>query len=181
MEKTALKIRTFGDPVLRKKSSLVRKVTSEHRDILSKMAQLMYDGEGVGLAAVQAGIHEAMIVVDVGRGLYKLINPKVIKAQGKQINQEGCLSVPGICIKVKRANKIIVNALDENSKPVTIEAQGLFACVLQHEIDHLKGKLIVDYASLLEKIKISRALEKLKKKARDEKLPGSGTRYCREY
>jgi peptide deformylase len=170
MKKTELRIRTFGDPVLRKKSLSVKKITDEHREFLSKMAQLMYEDEGVGLAAPQAGLNLEMIVVDVGKGgLYKLINPKIYKRQGAQVNKEGCLSVPGACIKIKRANKIKLEALDECGKPLNIEAEGLLACVFQHEIDHLHGKLIVDYASFLEKIKITKMLKGLKKKAKDEK------------
>lgn len=167
MEKTELKIRTFGDPVLRKKSASVRKITDEHREFLSRMAQLMYADGGVGLAAPQAGLSLEMIVVDIGKGgLYKLINPKIIKHQGCQVNKEGCLSVPGACIKVKRAKKVKLEALDETGKLLNIEAEGLLACVFQHEIDHLRGKLIVDYASLLEKIKIANLLKELKKKAK---------------
>ncbi len=161
MEKTALKIRIYGDPVLRKKSVLVKEVSPRHRDILSQMARLMYEDNGVGLAAPQVGVNEAMIVVDIGNSLYKLINPKIVVSSGSQVNQEGCLSVPGICVKVKRADKVSIKALDENGKKITIEAQGLLACVFQHEIDHLKGKLIVDYASIFEKIKIKKALKKL--------------------
>ena len=174
MEKTELRVRILGDPVLRKKSAPVKKITEEHREFLSKMAQLMYEDEGVGLAAPQAGLNLEMIVVDIGKGgLFKLINPKISKRQGIQVNKEGCLSVPGACIKVKRAKKIKLEALDENGEPLNIEAEGLLACVFQHEIDHLHGKLIVDYASFLEKIKIAKALKELKKKAKDEGLPSS--------
>ncbi|MDD5027384.1 MAG: peptide deformylase [Candidatus Omnitrophica bacterium] len=179
MEKTALRIRKFGDPVLRKKAGLVKKITPDHRDILSGMARLMYDGEGIGLAASQVGLGQAMIVVDIGKGLYKIVNPKVVKALGTQVNLEGCLSVPGVCIKVKRANKIKVTGLDENSEPLSIEAEGLLACVFQHEIDHLKGRLIVDYASFLEKIKIARALKEIKKKAEYENLSESTKKSCK--
>ncbi|MFA5310888.1 MAG: peptide deformylase [Candidatus Omnitrophota bacterium] len=170
MEKTALRIRIIGDPVLRKKSSLVKEISGRHRDILSQMAQLMYEGDGVGLAAPQAGINEMMIVVDIGSGLYKLINPRVVDASGAQVNQEGCLSVPGICIKVKRAQRVRIKAQDENGKNLDIEAEGLLACVFQHEIDHLKGKLITDYASFVEKIKINKALKKLNAKSCQLKL-----------
>lgn len=169
MKEIALRIRIFGDPALRKKSSVVKKVTSRHKDILSKMAQLMYEGQGVGLAAPQAGINENMIVVDIGTGLYKLINPRIVKTSGSQVNQEGCLSVPGLCIKVKRANKVTLKAIDEDGSPLDIKAEGLLACVFQHEIDHLKGKLIVDYASFLKKIEIAGILKKLKKQVKDEK------------
>ncbi|MDD2680376.1 MAG: peptide deformylase [Candidatus Omnitrophica bacterium] len=179
MKETALRIRKFGDPVLRKKSALVNKVTSGHRDILSAMARLMYDGEGVGLAASQVGIDEAMVVVDIGDGLYKVVNPRIIKIQGKQVNLEGCLSVPGICIKVKRAKKIQLIGLDENGNPLNIKAEGLLACVFQHELDHLKGKLIVDYASFLEKIKIAKALKELKKKAEHENLSEPAAKSCK--
>jgi peptide deformylase len=169
-----LRIRVYGDPVLRQKAEQVKVVTDRHRKILSKMAQLMYDGEGIGLAAPQAGIKESMIVVDIGKGgLYKLINPRVVKVRGAQKNQEGCLSVPGVCIKIKRANKITVKAMDNEGKPLTIEAEGLLACVFQHEIDHLKGKLIIDYASFIEKIKMKSVLESLKAKARENEESAS--------
>ncbi len=170
MEKTGLRIRILGDPVLRKKSAQLKKVTLEDKELLSKMARLMYDDDGVGLAAPQVGINAAMIVVDIGKGLYKLINPKIVRAQGSQVNKEGCLSVPGVCIKVRRANKVKVEALDENAEPLCIEAEGLLACVFQHEIDHLSGKLIIDYAPLLEKIKIVKILKELRKKTKDENL-----------
>ena len=170
MEKIALKIRIIGDPVLRRKSSLVKEISSRHRDILSRMAQLMYEGDGVGLAAPQAGINEMMIVVDIGSGLYKLINPKVVDASGFQVNQEGCLSVPGICIKVKRSQRVRIKAQDEYGKNLDIDAEGLLACVFQHEIDHLKGKLITDYASFVERIKINKTLRKLNAKSCQLKL-----------
>ncbi|MFA4989156.1 MAG: peptide deformylase [Candidatus Omnitrophota bacterium] len=178
MEKTALRIRKYGDLTLRKKAGLVKKITPDHRDILSAMARLMYAGEGIGLAAAQVGLDQAMIVVDIGKGLYKVVNPKIVKAQGTQVNLEGCLSVPGICIKVKRANKIKVTGLDENGEPLNLEAEGLLACVFQHEIDHLKGRLIVDYASFPEKIKIARTLKELKKKAEDENLSEPTKKSC---
>ena len=164
-QETKLKIRVFGDPALRKKAKPVKGITENHRNILSQMARLMYDASGIGLAASQVAIHESMIVVDIGSGLYKLINPKVIEIEGRQELEEGCLSVPGVCLKIKRAMKIKVKALDESGKPVSIDAGGLLSCVLQHEIDHLKGKLIVDYASFFDKFKIRKRLEELKDKS----------------
>ncbi|MFA5276014.1 MAG: peptide deformylase, partial [Candidatus Omnitrophota bacterium] len=137
MKETVSRIRLFGDPILRKRAKAVHKVSDEHRRALSIMAQLMYDGSGIGLASSQAGFTEAMIVVDVGSGLYKLINPKVVEGKGAQALSEGCLSIPGICVKVRRAKKVKVRGLDETGKPVDIEAEGLLACVFQHEIDHL--------------------------------------------
>ncbi len=165
-----LKIKVFGDPGLRKKSLLVKKVDLRHRDILSQMAQLMYENNGLGLAAPQAGINEMMIVADIGGGLYKLINPKIVEACGSQVNSEGCLSVPGICIKIKRANKVRIKAQDDFGKPLDIQAEGLLACVFQHEIDHLKGKLILDYASFLEKRRINKVLKKLNTNSCELKL-----------
>jgi len=162
MPETRLEIKVFGDPVLRKKAKPLKKVTAGDREILSLMAQSMYEGGGIGLAAPQVGISSQLIVADIGQGLYKLVNPKILKSQGSQAIQEGCLSVPGVCIKVRRAKQIWVEALDENSNPVKLEAKDLLACVLQHEIDHLKGKLIIDYATLMEKLRIKRRLSALK-------------------
>ncbi len=199
MEKTVLKIKLYPDPALRKKTYLVKEITSDERDILGRMAQLMYENSGIGLAAPQVGINASMIVADIGTGLYKLINPKIIKREGSQVQEEGCLSVPGICIKIKRAKKVLVHAQDEFGKPVTIEAEGLLASVFQHEIDHLKGRIIVDYASFFQRLKIRKKLEELsrqateikggippsppdvlagKKKAKNEKVPESETKSC---
>jgi len=179
MPETKLKIRLLGDPVLRKASKSVRQITEEHSRILSQMAQLMYDNSGIGLAAPQVGINESMIVADIGSGLYKLINPRVVEREGRQAIEEGCLSVPGICLKVKRAKQVLVEGQDENGKPVSIEAQDLLACVFQHEIDHLKGRLIVDYASFLEKLKMSKKLEELKKRSNEEQLSESKAKSCK--
>jgi len=178
-ERAGLKIRIFGDPVLRKKAKPVKRVTFVHRDILSEMAQIMYAGSGVGLAASQVGISEAMIVVDAGQGLYKLINPVIVKKKGSQAIEEGCLSLPGICIKVKRAAKVVVKAQDDSCEPVTIEADGLLACVFQHEIDHLNGKLIIDHASIIDKLKIKKCLERLKKRSEHERLRESEAKSCK--
>lgn len=161
-----MRIRRYGDSALRRKAVPIKEVTERHRRILSEMSRLMYDAQGVGLAAPQVGVNASMIVADIGTGLYKLINPRVVSRSGSQVNVEGCLSVPGICVKVKRSRCVRVKALDEQGKTLTIDAEDLLACVLQHEIDHLKGKVIVDYASLFEKMKMKKTLEKLKKEAR---------------
>jgi len=145
MPKIELKIRTVGDSVLAGGVRPVEKISDYHRKALSEMARLMYSVSGVGLAAPQVGILESMIVIDIGTGLYKLINPKILKVSGTQVSEEGCLSVPGVAKKIKRAKTVIVSAQDENGKPLTIEADGLLACVFQHELDHLNGRLIVDY------------------------------------
>lgn len=145
MKETGLKIRTIGDSVLVNGVQQVKEVKDCHRRILSQMARLMYEVSGIGLAAPQIGINESLIVVDIGTGLYKLINPKIVKIEGTQSIEEGCLSVPGIGVKVKRAKKIIVEAQDEFGKNIVIAAEDLLACVFQHEIDHLNGRIIIDY------------------------------------
>ncbi|KPK96653.1 MAG: hypothetical protein AMJ95_13005 [Omnitrophica WOR_2 bacterium SM23_72] len=173
-----LKIKFFGDSALRKKAKPVKKITPEHKEALSQMAGLMYESSGIGLAAAQVGLEESMFVADIGNGLYKLINPVMVRKEGMQFLEEGCLSIPGICIKMRRAKKVWIKALNENDEPQDIEAEGLLACVFQHEMDHLKGKLIVDYASLLDKFKMARKLKELKKRAEDEKLSQPETKSC---
>jgi peptide deformylase len=169
-ERAGLKVKVFGDSVLRKTAKPVVRITDEHRRMLSQMAEAMYDHSGIGLAAPQIGQSIQLIVVDIGEGLYKLINPKIFKRQGRQSISEGCLSLPGVCIKVKRAKAVWVQALDENGRAIEIQAKNLLACVLQHEIDHLKGKLIIDYASFLEKIRLKKKLIALKTPAKLCKL-----------
>lgn len=161
MKETGLKIRTLGDQVLKNGVRQVEKVTDAHRKLLSEMARLMYAVSGVGLAAPQVGIDESLIVIDAGSGLYKLANPRIVKSDGQQVSEEGCLSVPEVGVKVKRARTVVVEALDETGKPVTIEAEGMLACVFQHEIDHLNGKLIIDHASLIDKIKYGRKIKEI--------------------
>lgn len=176
MTKTALRIRLFGDPVLRKKTQAVGQVTEAHRDILSEMARLMYASSGIGLAAPQVGVNESLIVVDVGKGLYKLINPKIARKNGTSVLEEGCLSIPGVCMNIKRPKNVLVEAKDPDGKMVKIEAEGLLAHTLQHEIDHLRGKLIIDYASFFERLRIRRKLRALNKRIEDEKLSESETK-----
>ena len=170
MLETRLKIKLFGDPVLRMKAKPILRIGAGHREILNQMAKSMYEDSGIGLAAPQVGVSAQLIVIDIGEGLYKLVNPRITKKQGKQAIQEGCLSVPGVCVKVKRAKTVWVEALDEFSQPVNFVAKDLFACVLQHEIDHLRGKMIIDYASILEKLRIKKRLAKLKEETKTCKL-----------
>jgi len=147
MKEIELKIKLLGEDVLRQAVKPVDKITESHRKLLSQMARLMYSIDGVGLAAPQVGINEALIVVDPrdGTGLYKLVNPKIIKRDGQQDSEEGCLSVPGVGVKIKRAKKVVLEAQDETGKSLVIEAEGFLANIFQHELDHLNGKLIVDY------------------------------------
>lgn len=179
MKGTALKIKLFGEPALRRKARPIKQINETHRDILSEMARLIYEAQGIGLAAPQVGINEAMLVADIGSGLYKLINPKIVKKEGQQIQEEGCLSIPGVCVKVKRAKIVKILAQDEFGKSITLEAEGLLACVFQHEIEHLRGRLIIDHASFFEKLKIRKILAELKRKVGYEGMPESKTKSCK--
>ncbi len=156
-----LKIYKYPDPVLRKNCRKVEKVGARERKILSQMVETMYVYEGVGLAAPQVGIDFQMVVAGVGGELYKLVNPLIIYQEGESKMEEGCLSLPGVTVKIKRAKKILVEALNERGEPVKIEAEDLLAHVLQHEIDHLQGTLIIDYLSQRELKKISPKLKDL--------------------
>jgi peptide deformylase len=141
-----LKIREIGDPVLRTKCKEVEEVTDKTRKLLDDMAETMYDAPGVGLAAPQVGISKRIVVIDVGSGLLELINPEIIESSEKTyIDNEGCLSIPEKTAKVERAYKVKVEALDRDGKEIIVKGKGLLARALQHEIDHLDGKLFVDY------------------------------------
>jgi peptide deformylase len=165
MKEIELKLRFYGDRVLRRKARLVKKVGDEEKMLLEAMAKIMYVDNGVGLAAPQVGINKQIIILDIGKGLCKLINPKIKKKRGFCVLEEGCLSLPGISVKVKRAKKIFVEATDELNKRMTFWAEDLLARVIQHEIDHLRGKLIIDYVNLLEKMRLKRILRsKIKNK-----------------
>jgi len=165
MQKTELKINFIGEKILRRKASEVRldEINDNLRNILSEMAHLMYKSKGIGLAAQQAGIDKAIVVIDVGSGLYKLINPRIVSRSGLQIIEEGCLSIPGVSVKVKRAESVVVYALNEYGASIEIKAEGLLACALQHEIDHLNGRLIIDYLNFFGKFKVKGKIKKIEK------------------
>ncbi|SJZ30944.1 peptide deformylase [Selenihalanaerobacter shriftii] len=139
-----LPIREIGDPVLRTKTKSVEKVTDKTRKLLKDMADTMHDADGVGLAAPQIGVSKKIFVVDIGEGLIKLINPELMESSGQEIDEEGCLSIPGESGKVSRAKKVVIKGLNQAGKEVEIEAEGLLARALQHELDHLDGVLFVD-------------------------------------
>ncbi|MCX5679667.1 MAG: peptide deformylase [Candidatus Omnitrophica bacterium] len=147
-----LKIRIFPDPDLRVKADKVESVGQAEKDLLADMALTMYLSQGVGLAATQVGISKSLVVIDVGDGLIKLVNPIITKKEGAQVSEEGCLSVPGECIKIKRAKIVVVNFLNEDGEPSRIKGEGLFAKAVQHELDHLSGKLIIDYLNPIKKL-----------------------------
>ena len=156
---TKLRIRYYGDPSLRKRSQPVKEASDAERAILSEMADLMRISGGVGLAAPQVGINKQMLIVDVGDGLVTLINPRISKKSGSVAMEEGCLSIPGIFVRVKRARKIVVHGYNEQNEKVSITAKDLLARALQHEIDHLRGRLIIDYANFFQKIRLRKKLK----------------------
>ncbi|MGI5873176.1 MAG: peptide deformylase [Bacillota bacterium] len=132
--------------VLREKAKPVKEVNDTIRTLLDDMAETMYAAEGVGLAAPQVGISRRIIVVDVGEGLIELINPVLLKGRGKQVGDEGCLSVPGYYAPVERYKTVYIEGLDRDGKKVSIKAKDFPAVALQHEIDHLDGILFIDKA-----------------------------------
>jgi peptide deformylase len=137
-------IRKYGDEILRKKSRKVEVINDRILTLIKDMEETMYEAQGVGLAAPQVGILKRVIVVDVGEGIIKLINPEIISREGSQLDVEGCLSVPGEQGEVERPNRVTVKALNEKGQEITVEGEGLLARALCHEIDHLDGILFVD-------------------------------------
>ena len=137
-------IRTEEDEVLRKISKNVDVIDERVITLLKDMADTMYSASGVGLAAPQVGILKRIVVIDVGDGLLELINPRIIKEEGEQIDNEGCLSLPGVIGEVLRPEKVVVEALNAKGEKITIEGDDLLARALCHEIDHLNGTLFVD-------------------------------------
>ena len=140
-------IRVQGDSVLTKKSRTVDKMTPRIGELITDMLDTMYDAMGVGLAAPQVGILKRIVVIDVGEGPIVLINPEIIKTEGSQTGDEGCLSVPGMAGQVTRPNYVKVKALDVNMEEQIYEGEGLLARAFCHEIDHLDGKM---YTELVE-------------------------------
>ena len=162
-----LKILQYPDERLHKVAKKVSQVNEATRKLVRNMAETMYAAPGVGLAATQVDVHECIIVMDVSDGrdqLMVFINPEIIGRSGASDYEEGCLSVPGIYETVSRAEKITVRALDEKGASFTLDAEGLLAVCIQHEMDHLIGKVFVEYLSQLKQTRIR---AKLKKRSRE--------------
>ena len=169
--KVPLTILEFPDPRLRKLAQPIDRVTNEVRDIAGKMLTTMYAAAGVGLAATQVNIHKRLIVMDISDDRNHpvcLINPEITARRGEAVNQEGCLSVPGFYAKVKRAERVKVAALDLDGQTVGFEAGGLLADCIQHEIDHLDGKLFIDHLSPLKRMKFAALAKKQREKAKHQ-------------
>jgi len=162
-----LPILHYPDPRLHTRATSVAEVDEQIRRLVDDMAETMRAAAGIGLAATQVNVHKRLIVLDVSedqQNLQVFINPKLISRDGIQEREEGCLSVPGIYDRITRAERIVVEALDREGKSFRLEAEGLLATCIQHEMDHLEGKVFVEYLSQL---KQNRIKTKLRKRARE--------------
>ena len=153
----------YPDPRLRRVAAPVAQVDDAVRRLLDDMAETMYQAPGIGLAAVQVDVALRVVVIDISperNALHEFINPEIVMRDGVHIMEEGCLSVPGVYDTVQRAQQVRVRALDRNGNAFELEADGLLAVCIQHEIDHLDGKVFVDYLSRLKQQRIRKKLEK---------------------
>jgi peptide deformylase len=169
-----LPILEFPDPRLRTRAQPIAQVDAALRKLIDDMFETMYAAPGIGLAATQVNVARRLLVIDVSERRNEplvLINPELVSRAGIEETEEGCLSVPGVYDKVTRAERIRVRALDRDGKQIEFDADGLLAVCIQHEIDHLDGKLFVDYLSELKRTRIRKRLEKERKDR-----PASGAR-----
>ena len=157
-----LKVRKYGDPALRRSAEPVGEVTQEIRLIIADMTETMYDEVGIGLAAPQVGISKRLIVIadEEGRGVQALLDPAIVDRGGEVTGEEGCLSIPGVYAPVTRAAWVRVEARSVDGQPLTMNARGLRARVLQHEIDHLDGVLFIDRVDPMVRDRIKRKIKK---------------------
>jgi len=163
-----LDILCFPDSRLRTVAQSVEQVDDSLRSLIDDMLETMYDAPGIGLAATQVNVHKRILVIDVSEEKNQpltLINPMILERKGGQEGEEGCLSVPGYYESVERADYVRVEALDRDGRQFELEAEGLLAVCIQHEMDHLEGKLFVDYLSKLKRSRIQKKLEKAEKLA----------------
>ena len=158
-----LEILHFPDPRLRRRCALVGTVDDEVRRLIDDMFETMYEAPGIGLSAPQVNVAARVVTIDVSKDRSEplcLVNPEVLTTDGETETEEGCLSVPGVFELVKRPEKVRVRALDRDGRSREIEAEGLLAVCIQHEIDHLDGRLFVDYLSRLKRQRIRKKAEK---------------------
>ena len=154
----------YPDPVIRKKSEFVEEVNEEIKQLIEDMADTMYASSGVGLAAVQIGVLKRVIVVNVGEEFIAMVNPEILENEGESQMEEGCLCLPGVLIEIKRSEKVKVKGLNDKGEEIVIDAEGLLARALQHEVEHLDGILIIDKVS---RIKRQLLTSKLRKEAKE--------------
>ena len=157
-------LKIYPDAFLREQALSVENLTGEINELLEDMAGLMYEGGAIGLAAPQVGISQRIIMGDIGEGLLSLINPEIVQQSGQDSLEEGCLSLPGIQVEINRHHTILVRGIDPKGKDCELGLSGLMARVVQHEIDHLNGVLIIDYASIVERFLLTQKLEQVKNK-----------------
>ena len=161
-----LDIVTYPDLFLKQPTRPVEDIDGKLQTLIADMADTMYEAPGIGLAAIQVGIDKSMLVYDIspqedGRDLNVLINPRIVSQEGEVLSEnEGCLSVPDFRANVKRAARVLVEAVDADGNPLRIEAEGMHAIVLQHEIDHLNGTLFIDHVSALKRQMYARRIKK---------------------
>jgi peptide deformylase len=163
-----LEILQYPDPRLAVPAQRVEKIDAATRKLIDDMTETMYAAPGVGLAASQVDVHKQIIVIDVSddrSDLRVFINPEITRREGQAVNQEGCLSVPGIYDNVERAESVTVTALDRNGSRFTLNASGMLATCIQHEMDHLKGRIFVEHLSDLKQNRIRAKLKKRQRKA----------------
>src|SRR5438093_11901847 len=163
-----LEILQYPDPRLNTPAQRVEKIDAATRKLVADLAETMYAAPGVGLAGTQVDVHRQVIVIDVSEDhgdLRVFINPEITRREGIVLNQEGCLSVPGIYDNVERAESVTVTALDANGARFTLNASGMLATCIQHEMDHLQGKVFVDYLSELKQNRVRAKLKKRQRKA----------------
>jgi peptide deformylase len=169
-----LNILHYPDPNLHTVARPVQTVDARIRKLVDDMAATMYAAPGIGLAATQVNVHERVIIIDISEthdALRIFINPEIIAQSGRAEGEEGCLSVPGIFDKVTRAERVTVRALDRNGESFELAAEGLLAVCIQHEMDHLMGKVFVDYLSSLKRQRIKSKLAKQSREHRPAALP----------
>jgi peptide deformylase len=163
---TILKILTYPDQTLRLPTSELDNIDGDVQKMIDQMSATMYDAPGVGLAAIQVGWDKSVLIYDISpsdqdRTLNVLINPRIVDQEGDILSEnEGCLSVPEFRADVKRYSSILVEGVDREGRPIQLEAEGMLAIVLQHEIDHLKGKLFIDHVSALKRQLYTRRMKK---------------------
>ncbi len=169
MKETKSEVRLYGDPVLRKRAKPVKSVTGKEKKLFDKMLEIMHKEGGIGLAAPQVGVDRQLLVVEVGDTLLMVADPKITKMEDSDVMEEGCLSFPEVAVKIKRPKKIAVTFLNQNNCKVKLEVDDIIARAMQHEIDHLKGKLIIDYANFAEKLRLKNKLDNIRRNSKKVK------------
>ena len=165
-------IRLYGDPVLRQRSEPVDEMDDDIKDLMAGLVDTVDDAEGLGLAAPQIGVlKRVIVVVEPGgngeRRHHVVVNPEIVSACGEDVNEEGCLSIPGIFAKVKRPQSVAIKGRDPSGREVSIEAKGLMARAFAHEIDHLDGVLFTDRISMVKRSLLKKKLNDIKKQAKE--------------